>query len=86
MSSNSVYANFESLEGTVTTPTVVAFNRRSRHIVVTNDHASADLSFKFNSSETNGTVKAGESFSVYFRASSITIDGSSVPYRIWVFG
>ena len=86
MSSNSVYANFQALEGTVTTPTTVSFNRRSRHIVITNDHATEDLNFKFNSSETNGTVKAGESFSVYFRSSEVIIDGTSVPYRIWVFG
>ena len=86
MSSNSVYANFESLEGTVTEPTTLTLTRRSRHIVVTNDHATEDLSYKFNSSETNGTVKAGESFSLYFRTSTIIIDGTSVPYRIWIFG
>ena len=86
MSSSDVYANFESLEGTVTTPTTLTLTRRSRHIVITNDHATEDLSFKFNSSETNGTVKAGESLSLYFRASTIIIDGSTVPYRIWIFG
>ena len=86
MSSSNVYANFESLEGTVTTATTLTLTRRSRHIVITNDHASNDLSFKFNSSETAGTVKAGESLSLYFRASTIIIDGTSVPYRIWVFG
>lgn len=86
MSSSNVYANFESLEGTVTTPTTLTLARRSRHIVITNDHASGDLSFKFNASETAGTIKAGESYSVYFRTSTIIIDGSSVPYRIWVHG
>jgi len=86
MSSTDVHANLESLEGTVSTPTTLTLTRRSRHIVITNDHASNDLSFKFNSSETNATVKAGESLSLYFRASTIIIDGTSVPYRIWVFG
>ena len=86
MSSSSVYANFESLEGTVTTETTLTLTRRSRHIVITNDHASNDLSYKFNSSETSGTVKSGESLSLYFRTSTIIIDGTSVPYRIWVFG
>jgi len=86
MSSSDVHTNFESLEGTVTTPTTLTLTRRSRHIVITNDHASADLNYKFNASETNGTVKAGESLSLYFRTSTIIIDGSSVPYRIWVFG
>ena len=86
MSSSNVYANFESLEGTVTTPTTLTLKRRSRHIVITNDHASEDLSFKFNSTEDFGTVKKGESTSLYFRTSTIIIDGTSVPYRIWIFG
>ena len=86
MSSSDVYANFESLEGTVSTPTTLTLTRRSRHIVITNDHATNDLSFKFNSSESNGTVKAGESLSLYFRTSTIIIDGTSVPYRIWIYG
>ena len=86
MSSSDVYANFEPLEGTVTTPTTLTLTRRSRHIVITNDHATNDLSYKFNSSESYGTVKPGESLSLYFRASEIYIDGTSVPYRIWVYG
>lgn len=86
MSSSDVYANFEPLEGTVTTPTTLTLTRRSRHIVITNDHASNSLSYKFNSSETYGTVKAGESLSLYFRTSTIIINGTSVPYRIWVYG
>ena len=86
MSYSGVLANFEPLEGTVTTETTLTLNRRSRHIVITNDHASNDLSYKFNSSESFGTVKAGESLSLYFRTSTIIIDGTSVPYRIWVYG
>lgn len=86
MSSSDVYANFESLEGTVTEETTLTLTRRSRHIVITNDHATESLSYKFNSTETFGTVKAGESLSLYFRASTIIIDGTSVPYRIWVYG
>jgi hypothetical protein len=86
MPTSNVYANFESLEGTVTTPTTLTLARKSRHIVITNDDASNALSFKFNSSETNGTIKAGESFSTYVSTNQIIIDGSSVAYRIWVFG
>ena len=86
MPSSNVYANFESLEGTVTVPTTLTLVRRSRHIVITNDHATEDLSYKFNTSETFGTVKAGESFSVYFKSPTIMIDGTTVPYRIWVYG
>ena len=86
MSYSGVLANFEALEGTVTTETTLTLTRRSRHIVITNDHASNALSFKFNSSETMGTVKAGESLSLYFSTKTIIIDGTSVPYRIWIYG
>ena len=86
MSSTSVYANFESQEDTVTTETTLTLQRKSRHIVITNDHATNDLSYKFNATEAFGTVKAGESFSLYFRTNIIIIDGTSVPYRIWVYG
>ena len=86
MSYSGVLANFEPLEGTVSTETTLTLIRRSRHIVITNDHASNDLSFKFNSSESFGTVKAGESLSLYFRTGTIIIDGTSVSYRIWIYG
>jgi hypothetical protein len=87
MSSDDVYANFESLEGTSTgSEQTLTLTRRSRHIVITNDHATEDLTFKFNASETEGTVKAGESLSTYFRSSTIIINGTSVPYRIWIYG
>ena len=86
MSYSGVMANFEALEDTVTTETTLTLVRRSRHIVITNDHASNDLSYKFNSSETMGSVKAGESLSLYFSTRTIIIDGTSVPYRIWVYG
>lgn len=86
MSSSDVYANFESLEGTSTgSEQTLTLVRRSRHIVISNDHATEDLSYKFNSSETSGTVKAGESLSLYFRTSTIIINGTSVPYRIWIY-
>ena len=81
-----VLANFESLEGTVTTETTLTLTRKSRKIVITNDDPSATLSYKFNSSETFGTIKGTETLSLYFTADTIIIDGSSVPYRIWVFG
>ena len=80
------HANFEALEGTVTTETTLTFNRRSRRIVITNDHASNDLLYKFNDSETFGTLKGTETLSIYFSAKQIIIDGTNVPYRIWVYG
>jgi hypothetical protein len=84
--SHGVYANLESLEGTVTTPTTLTLVRKSRKLVITNDHATEEMTFKFNASETVSTLKGTESISLYFTTKTIIIDGSSVPYRIWVFG
>ena len=82
----SVHANFEALEGTVTTPTTLTLARKSRRIIITNDHASKDLKYKFNASETSGTIKPTETLSLYFTTNQIIIDGLTVPYRIWVYG
>jgi len=81
-----VLANFEAFEGTVTTATTLTFNRKSRKLVITNDDPTNDLSYKFNSSESFGTIKGTESLSLYFTSNQIIINGSSVPYRIWVYG
>lgn len=86
MSDDLVLANFEPFEGTVTTATTLAFARKSRKIVIVNDHATEQMTFKFNSSETVGTLEGTETLTLYFTANQIIIDGSSVPYRIWVFG
>jgi len=79
-------ANLQSLEGTVSTETTLTLNRKSRKIIITNDHASNDLSFKFNGSETFGTLKGTETISLEFISPIIIINGTNVPYRIWVFG
>jgi len=81
-----VHANFESLEGTVTTATTLTLARKSRKIVIINDHATKSMTYKFNTSETVGTLKATESLSLYFTTKTIIIDGDSVPYRIWIYG
>jgi len=86
MSDDLVLANFEALEGTATTETTLTLTRKSRKIVITNDHPTEDLTYKFNSSETAGTIKGTESLSMYFTASQIIINGTNVPYRIWVYG
>lgn len=86
MSTDVVHANFEAYEGTVSTETTVNLNRRSRKISISNDSSSADLSFKFNSSESFGTLKSTETVSLYIRTNEVIIDGSGVAYRIWVFG
>ena len=87
MSEDLVLANFESLEGTTTgVSQTLTLVRTSRKIVITNDHPTNTLSYKFNSSETSGTLYGTESVSLYFTARQIIINGSSVPYRIWVYG
>ncbi len=80
-----VLANFEALEGVVTTETTLTLTRKSRKLVITNDHASNDLSYKFNASETAGTLKGTESLSIYFTTNQIILNGNG-PYRIWVYG
>jgi len=86
MSDSGVYANLESLEGTVTTETTLDLTRKSRKVIITNDHPTAVLQYKFNASETYATLKGTESLSLYFWTKTIIINGSNVPYRIWVFG
>jgi hypothetical protein len=86
VSGNAVHANFEALEGTVTTSTTLTLTRKSRRIVITNDHATNDLKYKFNASETDGTIKGTETLSLDFTTNQIIIDGNTVPYRIWVYG
>jgi len=82
----SVHANLESLEGTVDGEKTLTLTRRSRKLVITNDHATNDLQFKFNVSETYGTLKGTESLSLDFWTRTIIINGTNVPYRIWIFG
>lgn len=86
MSGDSVHANLEVFEDTVATPTTLTLTRRSRKIVILNDHASNDLQYKFNASEDYATLQGTESLSLYFRTNTIFINGTSVPYRIWIFG
>ncbi len=80
------YGRLDVFEGTVTTPTTITFTIPVHSIIIINDHASNTLSFKFNSAETNASLKAGESIRIHFEKTSIIIDGTSVPYRIWGIG
>ena len=86
MSDVGVYANFEVLEGTVSGETTLQLARRSRKLVILNDHASRDLQFKFHASGNFATLKPTESVSMYFRAKNVILDGTDVPYRIWNYG
>ncbi len=81
-----VHANFEALEGAVDGEDALTLVRKSRKIIITNDHATKDLKYKFNASETSGTLKGTESLSLYFTTNQIIINGDDVPYRIWVYG
>ena len=86
MSINAVLANFEALESIVTTETTLTLTRKSRRIVITNDHAANPLSYKFNVSEAFGTIGPTETLSLDFTTNQIIIDGTNVPYRIWIYG
>ena len=77
----------QSLEGTTSGAVqTLTFSRRSRKIVIINDHASNDLSYKFNGSETFATLKGTEVLTLYFSSPQIIIQGTDVPYRIWTYG
>ena len=80
------YANFEALEGTVSGERLLSLARKSRKIVITNDHATKDLKYKFNGSEAFGTLQGTESLSLYFITKTIIISGNDIPYRVWVYG
>ena len=84
---SSVLANFESFEGTTDgSLQTIKFNRKSRKLVIINDHASNVLSYKFGSSETFGSLKGTEVLTLYFTKNQVIIQGTNCPYRIWVFG
>jgi hypothetical protein len=86
VSGHGTYANFEAIEGTVSGEETFTLKRKSRKVVITNDSASTDLRYKFNSSEDFGTLGGTESLSLYFTTNQVILDGSNVPYRIWVYG
>ncbi len=85
--SHGVHANFDSFEGTSNgSQQNIVLNRRSRKLIIVNDHASNDLSWKFNESEDYGTLKPTESITLFVTTKEVIINGTSVPYRIWSFG
>ena len=79
----SVLANFDPHEGTLSGTTTIAFRNASRKIILTNDGAS-NLTFKFLTAETIGTLKPTETLSLYHQSHQITLTGN-VAYRVWVF-
>lgn len=85
-----VYANFRPLEGNVTTEETLTFDIRVRRVSIVNDSSTVDLNFKFNSSESFGTLGVTEQVSMDINTRTVIIksaDGvTSVPYRVWGIG
>jgi hypothetical protein len=79
-----VLANFWSDEGTVSGTKLVVFPWRSRRISITNDSSSASMTVALGGN--TFTLKPTESLSVKFLATSTTLTGSGVAYRVWAFG
>lgn len=83
---SNMLANLEALEGDVSGEITLTLNLKSRKIIITNDHATKDLLYKFNASENFGTLQGTESLSLFFTTRQIILSGNDVPYRVWVFG
>lgn len=84
--SEGVHANFEALEGTVSTEITLTLNRKSRKIAIINDSASNNLLYKFNASESFGTLMPTESLSIYLTTNQVILDSTSAAYRVWAYG
>ncbi len=82
-----VLANLEAIETTLDGVITHTLKRKSRRIILTNDSGSADLKFKFNSSEDFATLKPTESMDEYLWVREVRLSTStSVAYRLWVYG
>ena len=81
-----VYANLDAQEGTLTGTTTLTFKFRARRVVITNDSASADLSFKFNATESYATLKPTETVSLQHLTKTVLLSGTGVTYRVWGTG
>lgn len=82
---NTVWANQEALEGTVTTEIVLTLSRKSRAIEIVNDSGTRDLQFKFNATESYASLKPLEAFSADFTTRTVYLQSENtgtVPYRI----
>ncbi len=86
----SVLANFSVSEGTVNTvPVTITFPWRARKIIIINDSSTLNLQFKFNTTESYGTLKSKEEVSLYHHTNTVLLDSpsnASVAYRVWGFG
>ncbi len=85
-----VLANFSVSEGTVSSsPVTITFPWRARKIIIINDSNTLNLQFKFNTTESYGTLKPKEEVSLYHHTNTVLLDSPSntaVAYRVWGFG
>lgn len=81
-----VLANFDSIEEVVDGEETFTLKRKSRKLVITNDHATAPILYKFNESEEWGTLNGTESLSLYFTTRIVILSGAGIPFRVWSFG
>ncbi len=79
------FVSLETSEGTVSGTDTFNLSRISGHISITNDHATASLTFRFATSGDVATLKAGETISMEFSTFLVQVIGTNVPYRIWVY-
>jgi len=86
----SVIANTYPSEGIVNTiPVIITFPWRARKILIINDSSTRDLQFKFNESESYGTLKPKEEMSLYIHSYTVYLDSPddiNISYRVWGFG
>lgn len=81
--------NFSPSEGSVTSTVTVTFPWKARRIVITNDSASRDLQFKYQSGQDFATLKPTETVSSYIRSSTVLLSAPSsaaTQYRVWGYG
>ncbi len=82
-------ANFNKSEGNTSSTVTITFDWKARHIVITNDSASRDLEFKFQSGQSFATLKPTETISLYIHSKTVLLNapsGSATQYRVWAWG
>lgn len=85
MSSTS-YANLDSREGLVSAETTITLNFKPWKIILINDSTTKEMTFKFNSSETEATLKPLETITLEMASQTVIVNGSNVAYRLWGIG
>jgi hypothetical protein len=79
---NETYANFYAYEGTATTDVTITFPHRVGRVTITNDSATTELSFKFQSGYDYGTLAPTETVSMEIRTGNIFLTSTNAAYRV----